>query len=532
MSYTLFLSLTQLTNEVFPATESIKQLIQTIAHDVVRFRRNTQISYRLVDRARAACDEINALIRKVDEDEDWDSYDIYTEASDVLEELLLESAGTTSDEVTRWFGGDKDVEACIKSATSWEGNRQKLRGYLSSLHSKDSPIYKLFPGENTASEEEERGEAGKHDDASFLLEIYQRVRSHAFRERERARDIDGDVPKLIDSVNDRLADLHALAQGEMLSDNFAVVAIKTAMLVAGIMDISVDPQANKDRTHHLKLKDVWEGARRLLSYLCEETEGESAPPMEQYYDSFLSLLLTIPDAPLPASYIQLMKQAGRIRRPYHAQALALISLCRFLARHYENLSQEERTATKVEPFEEACDETLAALKAAVAAVATLRVFDVDAPENLRVTATIAAARTKIQNCFGHFGLGSNWDRYERIFQQAVEKDRSRSIQIGEILSARPSRGPSDTTSLVQVNVTVRDGDPTGNVIRIVPVGVERETRLRALRWHISKSLGPQDSARALRDSTFILADGNACRMHMSIEEITQAQSCDLTLILA
>jgi hypothetical protein len=47
-----------------------------------------------------------------------------------------------------------------------------------------------------------------------------------------------------------------------------------------------------------------------------------------------------------------MKQAGNIRRPYFAQAVAVISLCRFLARHYENLTKEQRTATKVEPLEE------------------------------------------------------------------------------------------------------------------------------------------------------------------------------------
>lgn len=47
-----------------------------------------------------------------------------------------------------------------------------------------------------------------------------------------------------------------------------------------------------------------------------------------------------------------MKQAGNIRRPYFAQAVAVISLCRFLARHYESLTKEQRTATKVEPLEE------------------------------------------------------------------------------------------------------------------------------------------------------------------------------------
>ena len=47
-----------------------------------------------------------------------------------------------------------------------------------------------------------------------------------------------------------------------------------------------------------------------------------------------------------------MKQAGNIRRPYYAQAVAVISLCRFLARHYEGLTTEQRTATNVEPLEE------------------------------------------------------------------------------------------------------------------------------------------------------------------------------------
>ena len=47
-----------------------------------------------------------------------------------------------------------------------------------------------------------------------------------------------------------------------------------------------------------------------------------------------------------------MRQAGAIRRPYFAQAVAVISLCRFLVRHYENLTKEERTAINVEPLEE------------------------------------------------------------------------------------------------------------------------------------------------------------------------------------
>jgi hypothetical protein len=152
MSYTLFRSLTHLENQVFPATESIRQLIETVGRDVVCFRRNTQISYHFVDRARSVCDIINALIQKVDEEDDWDSYDKFTEAIDLLEEyvhsmscflfflmfprLLLASTATTQDEAQRHFGGDKDLDGYIASATTWESNRGRLREILNSFRSK------------------------------------------------------------------------------------------------------------------------------------------------------------------------------------------------------------------------------------------------------------------------------------------------------------------------------------------------------------------------------------------------------------
>jgi len=210
MSYTLFRSLTHLENPVFPATERTRQLIETIGRDVVRFRRNTQISYHLVDRARSVCDILNALIQRVDEEDDWDSYDKVTEAVDLVEELLFTSAAITQDEVQRHFGGDKDLDGCIASTTTWESNRERLREYLHSFRT-EPEIGELLPMAD--DEETEIIEAGKHDDASFLLELHQSIKSHPFRQKAAGR-----VPQLVELVNDRLADLYALAQGELLDD--------------------------------------------------------------------------------------------------------------------------------------------------------------------------------------------------------------------------------------------------------------------------------------------------------------------------
>lgn len=99
MSYTLYHSLTHIPEPHFPATESIKQLIETIGRDVVRFRRNTQISYNFVDKARSSCQEINGLIREVDENDDWDCYDKFTEAVDLLEEYVVPLSPSTDADV-------------------------------------------------------------------------------------------------------------------------------------------------------------------------------------------------------------------------------------------------------------------------------------------------------------------------------------------------------------------------------------------------------------------------------------------------
>jgi hypothetical protein len=73
-------------------------------------------------------------------------------------------------------------------------------------------------------------EAGKHDDASFLLELHQSIKRHAFGQRAEGSVslpcepgplktfICRSVSQLVELVNDQLADLYALAQGEVLED--------------------------------------------------------------------------------------------------------------------------------------------------------------------------------------------------------------------------------------------------------------------------------------------------------------------------
>jgi hypothetical protein len=81
----LFTDLIKLSNDLYLAAELIKPLIDALGHDVVSFRRNRQVSYVLVDRARNICDQINQYIPSASR-EDWISYEEFTKAIEPVEE--------------------------------------------------------------------------------------------------------------------------------------------------------------------------------------------------------------------------------------------------------------------------------------------------------------------------------------------------------------------------------------------------------------------------------------------------------------
>lgn len=88
-SPTLFFDLTHQSPPSFAATAAIKYLIEVIGSYVCAFKRNNQVSYRFVERARDLCDAINILIDRVDKGGDWNDYDNYVAAINPLEQYVV-----------------------------------------------------------------------------------------------------------------------------------------------------------------------------------------------------------------------------------------------------------------------------------------------------------------------------------------------------------------------------------------------------------------------------------------------------------
>ncbi|KAI0300029.1 hypothetical protein B0F90DRAFT_1630389, partial [Multifurca ochricompacta] len=97
-----------------------------VGRDVVSFRRNTQVSYMVVERARDIVDAINEYIQKVENSDtgDWDSFEKFTQAVEPLEEILFKLLAFTEDEKARYFAGASTIEDCVSSTESWDKNRK------------------------------------------------------------------------------------------------------------------------------------------------------------------------------------------------------------------------------------------------------------------------------------------------------------------------------------------------------------------------------------------------------------------------
>jgi hypothetical protein len=73
----------------YPATQVIHDLIHRISIFVCSSRRNTLVSFKLVELARNLYDEINTRIYQVEQTGDWSLYDIYSQAIDPLEQCVF-----------------------------------------------------------------------------------------------------------------------------------------------------------------------------------------------------------------------------------------------------------------------------------------------------------------------------------------------------------------------------------------------------------------------------------------------------------
>ncbi|KAH9956230.1 hypothetical protein BGW80DRAFT_272796 [Lactifluus volemus] len=407
-----------------PATEAIRYLLQAVGRDVVSFRRNTQVSYMFVERARNLVNAINKYIEKVEDscDPDWDSFMKFTTAIEPLEDILFKLLAVTEDEKEGYFSSTRSVLHCIVSAEIWAKNRYELLDALETVDTRQE-LVDLLDQPNTSPRKEERQEAQSHDDKTLLIEIRDTIDKLVGNKK---------FPAYVSRVRTTLETLQAKVIRGSRPDWLAVFTVKTSMLVHGILEMSRAAEIDREVLAHLRSKAVWAEAFVLVDALLSEDEGQHTLPqrIKEKYDRFILTLKGASNVTLPQSYVDLVKQAGRIRRPFQAQAFAFVMLCRALAEKFTAVADSLTiTDENIASVEIAFNETFAALKTAERAAFELKDFDLT---NFSQDATIKAfsvAESLLQESFESFNLGAEWPHKHSDISSAFERDKERMAQL-------------------------------------------------------------------------------------------------------
>jgi len=385
----------------------------------------------------------------------------------------------------------------------------------------------LFDQHDAESRERERQEALTHDDQSLMGEIAS-ARRDIFNDK-RIR-----FPKYVVSAVAPLDTLQTQMLSGSLPEWLTVITIKTCMLVQGVLEIILQPGTNPKVLDHLKSKPVWKAMTALTKALINVSKGLSAVPddVKSRYDEFLKILQELSglDLKLPDSYVNILKEAGRVRRPFQAQAFALVMLCRFLADYFTKIENKSSvTIENVNSLEEAFNETFVVLQAAAKAVTQLSIFDMTDFEVNDTVKEFEIAESVIKESFSSFGLSDEWSKKANVRKEAWEKDKSRMDQLNKVLK----KPQSSRATVVKVNISIYDKS-SGTELCNTSVSEEITTRLLALRWTAASALPDVDDVKRARTTGFFrkLATNEVIELQNTIAEIAEGKDeVDLKLVL-
>lgn len=265
---------------------------------------------------------------------------------------------------------------------------------------------------------------------------------------------------------------------------------------------------------HLRSAPIWVAAAQLVELLnsTRDDEAESMDKVRVKYEEFLGLLnnFTGKDLDVPESYMELLKLAGQVRRPFHSQAVALISLCRMLVTEFEK--DAYRTPDNLVILEDVLQDTLTGLQEAVSAVTELKIFNLVSFEDHSAYKTLARAQTRIKACHKSFGLG-DWSQWELFIVDAIRKDKDRMDRLNRLLNIRTQ----ESAEQIELILDVYDGS-TSTVLHQAILSVEGSTRLSAVRWTVGGVLEESLRRRVRQSGEFWLSD-TLCKLHDSVLQL-------------
>ncbi|CEL57081.1 hypothetical protein RSOLAG1IB_12057 [Rhizoctonia solani AG-1 IB] len=491
MSSTLFSDLTTPKLQMrYAATDFIRHLLQHTGAEVSAFRRNCQVSYRLVEQIRDSYDALNKLIENAELTGSWEDYEKYNHAIDPLEELLLKILEVTEPE-------HKEYLLPVTSTTTlglfkgfinnWVDRRNTIRTYFDQLR-KDEPFKGLVIG--STNDDDEINTAQSHDDRALLQGLLKAIATNLPNVKRENIKL-----KATQTYQD-LQSIVALQSGnppqDILQEPLRVLTIKYAMIIYGLtelMGLTIDP--NSELYGQLYAVSVWAPAEKLATnihaYLQpKKDENVNLAQLDGMYDVLEKALEGDFSVDMPEAYYQLFKLVGKIGRAYHAQSMLLASLCYSAASKFDKDSAIKSNTTR-NSLENALIKTIEAFQAAggLSAESAPKSSSQNGVDEKNAAQPDCAVLYNesidvIKECFSTMSIKPHSDLREQL-QDAQTKDKKR---VQEVKQRLEKASPSPVNLMLKVYIKEKTGEPN----KSESVKVPQTTRLSYIKWIVEKGL--------------------------------------------
>ncbi|KAH8822125.1 hypothetical protein DL96DRAFT_1819700 [Flagelloscypha sp. PMI_526] len=481
-------------NNKFAATSLSHSLLLLVGLDVIQFRRNQQVAYRVVERARDAVKNINGVIEGISStatptDAQWDAFDTYHKGIDEVEDLLLKLADGTEDEAKRFLPEDgSTIAKWIEELKDWEKNRNTVCEIADGLATKDSVVKVFDPPQEDSAWKSEISKSTAEDDIAFLKDLLERITLRstdvgAMRTSQKRKAL----VKSIEKVKAALLQLPTKLQPSDYKPSIGTVAVKYSFAILGVMTIVLDKTAaNRDDTVYFQEKLVWEEAWLMVDHLVagtdtydaaayDSTPAKSHATIAEHFQHFLDILTRSVGPEIPIEFWELMKLPGTIHRPYRARALALVQVCRDLVKIFRDQDKVKKSQF-LNSLESALISTVEALKATSYNGDLRAVYDLNSYEGDAVITKYKEAQETLKTCVTDFEASDKWGDME----QAINDAKGTDCDTVELMNKRFEKTRSNI-KIVTVTVDIKGG--AGPQTKIVKV--EETARLSALRYSVA-----------------------------------------------
>ncbi|KAH8833356.1 hypothetical protein DL96DRAFT_1585824 [Flagelloscypha sp. PMI_526] len=512
----------------FGATSLSHDLLLLAGLEVIQFRRNQQVAYRVLEHSKGVIKAINALIKEIESptEDQWDKFEQCHNGIDEVEELLFRLEDTSKDEAKRFVTVPKDVLGFFEEVEAWSTNRKILRDVARNLFSKPAITAVFQAPPEVISWKEREQQCQFQDDVAFFNELWGPIDRYsqqiiaAFTRPQKSTARTKEIAEIVRKIRNTIPGIRNshLNVTRIYNSTWATFSVRYAFIIQGVMEIALDTITDRETALHFQSKLVWDEAWQLLQHLVSGREHfETYQTLAAHFEAFEAILKQHAIIDIPKAYLELMRLPNNTHRPYRARAVAIVSVCRTLVGQFKKLEAKQK-AEMIESLENVLDEALYALTLATQELKWTNNYETD---DDAVVAGFKTAQSALEASFSTFGISDQWNEAFARIDGAKTKDQNQA----KLMNARFKEVCTRIGQMVNritVNVNIQGGSQK------ITVQVEHTARLSVLLHTVEKYI---DRSR-VKSCAFQTKDGKPVSLNQSIAEYSGSTSgsCDITLI--